>query len=303
MQWVRSRSGDETALAPLDPSQQEPEERPRAARRPLLARLLPACLAALAVGAGVMFMAASDAAMSPAPAAPPPPARAWVDIVRPIALYSLDIPDLARLDSAYEARRHEPGGGRRDTLAFGRLGATAYLRLSAYRLGEEAEPAASLFVEAARRAGEIGYAVTRLGAADATPTRFGAMETADVTLARGAGEAHCLAFRLIPQDGAEVMRLSGLSCGAPAQPIDRAALACQIDRLDLRSAGDDAALRRLFVQAERRRDGACAPSRLARAGWLEPAGAAPTLRGAANDADPAPTKAIPAKKRKAARAR
>ncbi|MBK9081243.1 MAG: hypothetical protein IPL88_03770 [Rhizobiales bacterium] len=216
-----------------------------------------------------------------------------------------DVPRARRAAAAaaYEARRHEPGGGRRDTLAWGRVGATAYLRLSIYRLGQEAEPDASLFVEAARRAGEIGYAVTRLGAADATPTRFGAMETADATLARGASEAHCLAFRLIPQDGDEVMRLSGLSCGAPAQPIDRAALACQIDRLDLRSAGDDAALRRLFVQAERKRDRACAPSRVARAGWLEPAGSAPTLRGPAGDADPAPTQAIVPKKRKAARAR
>lgn len=255
-------------------------------RRGDRARWLAGLLAAAGLGLVVASFGGPGPATAVAPAPTPPPAG-WIDIVRPIALYGLEAPEIARLDSAHEARRHEPGGGRRDLLAWGRLGETPYLRLSFYRLGAEEPGEPSLFVEAARRAAEIGYAVAALGKSDALPTRFGAFEVADLRLERGAAAASCLAFLLRETSG--VLRVSGLSCGGPDAPLDRVALACQLDRIDLLSAGEDQALRGVFVAAERKRDMRCA-ARSARASWLEPRGAQPQLRGASEPAPAAPTR-------------
>ena len=263
-----------------------PPAAPQLKRRGGRGRWLAGALAALGLGLAV----ASFGGPGPATAVAPPPqpvATGWIDIVRPLALYGLESPDFARLDAAHEARRHEPGGGRRDLLAWGRLGHTAYLRLAFYRLGEEAPGEPSLFVEAARRAAEIGYAVAGLGKSDTLATRFGAFEVADLRLERGEAAYACLAFLLRENGG--VLRVSGLSCGAPDAPLDRAALACQLDRIDLLSAGEDQALRAVFVAAERKRDMRCS-ARAARASWLEPRAAAPQLRGGAEPAPPAPTR-------------
>lgn len=81
--------------------------------------------------------------------------------------------------------------------------------------------------------------------------------------------------------------MAGFACGAPGRPLGRAALACAVDRIDLVSAGDDAALRAVFVAAERRTGATClgGPSLAAvgpgtrRLGWLDPDGALPPLRG------------------------
>ncbi len=263
-----------------------PPAAPPIRRRGGRGRWLVGALAALGLGLAV----ASIGGPGPATAVAPPPApivSGWVDVVRPIALYGLESPDFARLETAHEARRHAPGGGRRDLLAWGRLGHTSYLRLAFYRLGEEEAGEPSLFLEAARRAAEIGYAVAGLGKPDALATRFGAFEVADLRLERGEASFACLAFLL--RETNAVLRVSGLSCGGPDAPLDRAALACQLDRIDLVSAGEDQALRAVFVAAERKRDMRCS-ARAARASWLEPRAAAPQLRGAAEPAPPAPTR-------------
>lgn len=261
----------------IAPSPPEPRRRRRWRgpwTRRWRARWLAGLLAAGGLGLGVAVFGASDAAT---PVAQAPPPAGWVDVIRPIALYGVAMPELDGLDAAYEARRHEPGGGRRDVLAWGRLGETPYLRLALYRIGAEESGEPSLFVEAARRSSEIGYSVAALGKPDQLTTRFGGFEVADIRLERGADARACLAFLL--REKAGVMRMSGLSCGRDDAPIDRAALGCQLDRIDLISAGEDEALRNVFVAAERKRDMRCA-SHHARASWLEPRGHTPRLRGA-----------------------
>ncbi|MBL8588470.1 MAG: hypothetical protein JNK46_08075 [Methylobacteriaceae bacterium] len=266
--------------------------------RPMSRRLAFGLVGAVAVGLAAMSQGPSDAAVAAAPE-PPAPKPAWIDVGRPLELFALDLPDFAQ-PALYEARRHEPGGGRRDTLTHGKPGETAFLRIAFYRRGAEPAPPTTLFVEAARRAGEIGFAAAGAGAPDSLTTRFGDFEVSDVRLERGPAEAACLAFRLTA--GEDVLRISGLSCGAEGQPVDRATLACQLDRIDLRAAGDDAALRAVFVAAERRRDLRCAPSRqqTAKASWLEPRGAAPALRGAKEATEPAPV-AAPARGKRPSR--
>lgn len=250
---------------------------PLVTRRRLVAGLL-------AAGGIALFMALDGAPPGVATAAAPkdpPPRPAWIDINRPIQLYSLTLPGFEPGAQTYEARRHDPGGGRRDTLALGRWETEGpYLRLSIYRHGEEPVAPAALYLEMVRRAAEQGLAVTRSGQPDRLATRFGAFDVADMTLEGEDRQHTCLGFRLTGADAQ--VTLSGFSCGGPGQPIQRGQLVCQLDRLDLVSAGEDALLRDFFVEAERRRDESCGGSRLSRqtAGWMEPQGA-PALRGAA----------------------
>lgn len=205
----------------------------------------------------------------PAPIAQEEPKLAWVDVQKPFALYDVNLPAFRALDRAYEARRHAEGGGRRDRLAFGRIGETPYLRFEVYRVGDEPAPRVSLHVAAARRAAEIGYSIDRSGAVAGRDSRFGLVEIADVTLARLDQRQHCLVFQTADEG---VVRLSGLSCDAGGVAPARQALLCQIDRIQLMAAGDDDRLRETFVAADRRAGAQCGPDRMA--------GVEPSLRAA-----------------------
>jgi hypothetical protein len=190
-------------------------------------------------------------------AAVAPPKRAWVEIVHPIRLYSLESPEFGREPRLYEARRHREGGGRQDVLSFGPAepGGEPTLRLGLYRVGAEEAPQSRFFVDIARQAGQAGLAVVRSAQPGELPTRFGAFEVADISLAGSGSEASCLGFRL---DAVEPgLRIAGFACGSVARPIDRRTLACTIDRLDLLAAGEDADLSRFFAHAELGRGKGC----------------------------------------------
>lgn len=255
--------------------------------RSLPVRLGIFALAALVLTGSVTLMLRSAAADVVAFAPPPPPSAPakplWLDIVKPIQLYGLAGSDLARLPLDYGARRRAEGRERRDTLTFGRFDAEApYLRLSIHRLGATPTAAPDLFVALARLAGDGELAVTKSGLPTPMPTRFGDFATADVTLSRGLLSAPCLGFRLDPFALPRTMEIAGVACGGPAKPMDRAALGCLLDRIDLVSAGDDEAMRAFFVDAERRRGQECSPSRLVAAGsrqtWLDGEATSPALR-------------------------
>jgi hypothetical protein len=71
---------------------------------------------------------------------------------------------------------------------------------------------------------------------------------------RFGSEFACLGFR--STDG-KVLEIGGFACGTPGNPIDRARLACALDRLDLISAGEDRELRAFFTGAPRQLGAAC----------------------------------------------
>ncbi len=211
----------------------------------------------------------------------------WTEIRRPLVLYDLSGTELAKLPSSYRANRREPDGAREDVMTFGRLGAAGpYLQVSLLRSSTEVptgDASDGLADGLARLAGARGLQATRLRPAAAMDTRLGRFEAADLLLWDGGASTPCLGFR----GGGAVLRVAGFACGAPGRPMGRAALACAIDRVDLVSAGDDAALRAVFVAAERRGGATCigGPSLAAVApgsralGWLDPDGALPPLRG------------------------
>jgi hypothetical protein len=182
---------------------------------------------------------------------------AWVEIQKPFRLFALNAPDWGR-DLTYAAERHRDGGGRRDHLIFGKFGATAWLQITLYRPGMEEADATPFFTDMARRAAPAGLTVARMGQPQQVPTRVGSFDVADFTLAstKGASDqsSPCLGFR--STDG-KVLEIGGFACGTPGNPIDRARLACALDRLDLISAGEDRELRAFFTGAPRQLGAAC----------------------------------------------
>ncbi len=269
----------------------------RAMNRKARARLLRRASVAIgAVGMAVFAAAATAAMRAPSapvaePASTAAPRNDWVEVRNPLRFYSLESAEFGKSPRMYEARRHATGGGRRDILTFGPSvpGSEAVLRLSIYRKGAEEAASGRFFVEMARQAAQTGFSVTRSAQPGDMPSRFGVFETADLTLNTPAGEAACLGFRLgLDHPGLEI---SGYACGAPSHPIDRRALTCALDRLDLASVGDDRELGRFFANAELARGAGCGGARGGGNGasrWLEPVSTKPALR--AGDASRKPTR-------------
>lgn len=220
-----------------------------------------------------------DVRLEPRPALP---GEQWQRIPRPVPMFGLESPELENLPARIDAFQSADGRQRQDRLdvgSFDEKSAHLHLRLQPDHEGAGAAPR-PFVIDLVREAASRGLAVQRSGLATGLATRFGPVETADVTLA-GEGESRaCIAFRK-PADGVP-LALSGWWCGTSARPADRQQLTCLIDRIDLRSAGDDLVLRAAFARTELKRNPACAPTRLSAAGrktsWLDPAGTAPAPR-------------------------
>ncbi len=224
----------------------------------------------------------SAAPLTVEPAAPPAP-PIWVDVKHPIHLYELAGSDFGKLDLTYQAKRRGLGSERQDILRYGGFDdGTPSLELSINRKAAPGDEGVGLFVVMARLAADAHLSVVRSGLATSIGTRFGPFETADIVVARGSEARSCLGFQLQPGPQPRSVDIAGFACGTEAKPVDRAALACVIDRIDLVSAGEDDRLRDFFVEAERRRAGECVPPRLLAAGsrtmWMRDPGASSALR-------------------------
>jgi hypothetical protein len=245
----------------------------------LLAGALAAAFAAFA--AALMMpripLPTAGALHAPAPAAALP-APAWVGIIKPIEIFSLDAADLSKVTNTYQARR-SPGGGRQDTLAYGTLASDEpAIRLTLYRRGEEAYAPGPMFSDTARIAAEAGLSVGKSGLPDLMTTRFGKFQVAAVTLSASAASASpCSGFRLILE--APALTMTGLACGGKAAAMTRERLACLLERLDLTSGGADKKLIEFFAQTELKRNATCAGMRLGpdmvHAAWLDDRAATP----------------------------
>ena len=207
-------------------------------------------------------------------------AEDWVSIPRPMAVFSLEAPELGREPSLIEARRSQDGERREDLLSFGSFaGPKPHLALRLATGEGAAASARSFMVALATEAALSGLAVERTSTPAPIETRFGLLEAADVDLANGAESRACVAFRTPP--GEARFALSGWWCPAP-RPSDRRQLSCLIDRLDLASGGGDQELHALFAGSELKRQPGCAPPRLSASGrrtsWLDVDGNAPVQR-------------------------
>jgi hypothetical protein len=250
---------------------------PAEGRRPIL-RLSLFALISLGFGYGFIKTGLMQAA---ARTAIPALESGWDDVKRPLQLYGLGGTEFGKL-SLYEARRHRSGGGRQDFLSFGQFDNDhqRYLTASFYRPGREQKSQYSFFDAIVRRAAQSGLAVGRLDVPDRMASRFGVLEVADTSLYVRGHVRNCLAYRL-DAEGVD-FRMAGFACGA-GQVIDRLALACAIDRLDLLAAGDDDELVQFFTRSENRRSGICVtkmgPGQKSPP-WLDASAPIPPLRSA-----------------------
>jgi hypothetical protein len=253
-------------------------------RRKNLPPVVVAFLALLLLAFGVVVLAAAQSEDGPVQTArlEAPPLSQWLDIVRPIEIFSLDAPDFAKDTKIYRARRHREGGGREDMLGFGQLsGKESFLRLMIYRMGSETVPHVSFYVDLARRAAAAELSIGRSFQPHVDATRFGPVEVADLDLVAKDGAATpCLGFHSLSEAPVE---MTGFACGTKDKPLSRPGLVCIIERLDLNSAGEDPALASFFSESELKRSPACAGTALGpmptRANWLDQADAQPPLKG------------------------
>jgi hypothetical protein len=196
----------------------------------------------------------------------------WIDIVRPIPVYDLSAPELAKSPLHYAARRDATGATRQDILTLGTPAESPYVRLVLTRLTGQSPANPPLSVDLAQGAADADFSIVRSRAPIAFPTRFGGFEESDVALAAKTGKTlSCLGFRGAALAG--TFRISGFACGLGTEPMAQVELTCLIERLDLNEAGDDQALSGFFAASELRRDSDCAGNELrptaAPASWLD----------------------------------
>lgn len=206
---------------------------------------------------------ASAPEMRPAPeAALPPEQRPWQPVRQPMALYHLESSELAGLALNY--RVSQRGASRQDTLIWqprAETGEGESRRSAALVVVERHEGSAPtekpLFAELASRAAEHRFVVERMARPQDIRTKFGPMEAAELSLRQENTVLPCLAFRRIDMAGVTIV---GWLCGTAQRPVDRVAMSCFVDRLDLIGGGRDQNLRKFFAEAERSRQN-CPSSR------------------------------------------
>lgn len=187
----------------------------------------------------------------------PGAAEEWMTIQQPMAMFSLEAPELGRAAPSLEARRSPDGSRREDLLSFGSLTESKPHLLLRLATGEGAAAGTRSFTVAlVHDAAQRSLAVERSSTPAAVKTRFGPLETADVLLGDGTQSRSCIAFRTPPGDGG--FALSGWWC-ASSKPSDRRQLTCLVDRLDLVGTAADRELRSLFAGGDVKRQPGCGP--------------------------------------------
>jgi hypothetical protein len=176
----------------------------------------------------------------------------------PLALttprFRLDDPDAIEPVRAETARRNPSTGQREDVLIQGGFSTieAPYLRLI---LTEtlDSEPVQSLFVTLARRAADgQGLAVIRTGERGVVATKFGAIETLDITLG-GEGKRTCTGFASL---GPGSLRLDGWLCAPLGQAPEARALVCALDKIALNGQASPE-MDSAFAALDARRDPGC----------------------------------------------
>lgn len=221
---------------------------------------------------------------------PPPPAfvatslstapAQWQPLRKPMAMYHLESPDLAGLDMSYRVSMR--GKSRQDSLTWlPKEDAAAELRRALVQIVIERHEGSQtterpLFADLASRAAEQRLVIERMARPQDIRTKFGPMEAAEATIRQDGKALSCIGFRRIDMSG---FTLVGWACGAVQRPVDRVALGCFIDRLDLVGGGRDAGLRKLFAEAERART-PCSSARQSgkRLTWLDHEAPVPGLK-------------------------
>lgn len=222
---------------------------------------------------------------------PPEPAFAlataeameWQPVRRPVQIYALEAPELEGTELSYQVLARGRGA-RRDILHWsakaGREGQRASVLIAIDRFEGSQPPQRPLFADMAQRAADHHASLERFSEPADLRTKFGLMQVAEALLIQDGRKQGCSFFRRLDTTG---LVIAGWFCPPPARPLDRVALACFLNRIDLVSAGPDQELKRQFAEAERQRT-PCITSRQPgrRITWLDHEAPLPALKLSAN---------------------
>ena len=207
-------------------------------------------LAILAIAAASLFRTpAGIAAVRPAPQPD------WINVERPRPAFDMQMPELAADGFNYAILRRSADGARKDVLSWGEpAGGGPYVMVEIYRPGAVSERFIDAPSEIAARI--VGFTITDdVKPAGEIDSKFGAVALVDFAIAvpetHNGMQRRCLGFARPFNDPA--MQIAGWYCNAGEEPVDRATLACGLDRLTILSAGGDAAVAGLFARAELKR--------------------------------------------------
>jgi hypothetical protein len=231
-----------------------------------LARLLQVLVAGTVV-AGLSLAARSGAS---APTVPPaevsigaaygPASAQAVRPALPLAQtaprFRLDDPEAIEAPRAESARRNPTSGHREDILVQGGFDTieAPYLRLILTE-ASESEASPGLFITLARRAADgQALAVIRTGERGTIETKFGPMETLEVTLG-GEGKRTCTGFASLTRG---TLRLDGWLCAPLGQAPEPRAVTCLLDKVALNGQAWPE-MSAAFAAIESRRDPGCGP--------------------------------------------
>jgi hypothetical protein len=203
-------------------------------------------LAILAIAAASFFRPPPGAAA--VPAAPQPE---WINVERPRPAFDMQMPELASDGFTYSILRRNADGARKDVLTWGAPAAGGpYVIVEIYRPGAASEG----FIDAPS---EIAARIVKFNVTDDVKpageidSKFGAVPLVDFAIAAHGQARRCLGFARPFDDPA--MQIAGWYCNSGDKPVNRATLACALDRLAVLSAGGDDKVAGLFARAELRR--------------------------------------------------
>ncbi len=212
-------------------------------------------LAALTVAAASFFAAPADIVAALGSASAPRPA--WNTVERPYPAFELLMPELAGSTYNYAIQRRAKDGARKDLLTWGEPAeagplAGPYVMVEIYRPAVSSDHFLDASSEIATRI--VDYAVTD----DVKPdgqidSKFGSVALVDFAVAPQGpipgNERRCLGFARPFTE--PVMQIAGWYCSAGHEVVDRAMVACLLDRLTL--VNGDAKLAEMFARAEVKR--------------------------------------------------
>lgn len=200
--------------------------------------------------AAVLSTAAARLLQSPKPMNDISPVHQseWLEVDRPFPAFALTIPEAADVPANYAIFRHL-SGGRKDVLTLGETDSPApFLQVQIYRPGDEIRDFETPAKEIAAEAAALAPTDIVLEA-EPLDSKFGPLAAVTFTTSAGA-QRQCRAF--VGSYSDPRVQLSGWFCQGGA-PIERATLACALDRLTLLAAGSDPKIGALFANAERHR--------------------------------------------------
>jgi len=206
----------------------------------------------------------------------------WTVASRSHLAYAVSHIDTDVKSTTYQIIRH-PQGGRKDTFHWASQGDTPAAELEIYRLGAEADATADPRADLAARMPSTG--ASNLETAGVIDSKFGSFALVRPVGAKDGvkervkdGPGACLGFLKRIDDPA--LQISGWSCQGTSTPVQRAAVACLLNRLTLLASGNDPRLAEFFARAELRRGSCTNPALPADSvDWVTRADS-PRLRGA-----------------------